>query len=310
MKTALYTVTYSGLFYKGGPLTLEQIFPRVAAMGFDGIAIGAKRPVALPMDLDARQRKAAIQLSARHHLEIGCVESYSNLASPVMEQRDAQLTLLHETIQLAHDIEAPIVKVFAAWPGVTLRNGQACYELAASYKWHDVTALEQWHWVRDSLQEVVRWAEQYGVRLALQNHRPVTNNYHDVLAMIKEIDSPWLKACIDAPHLEDQTDEGVRQAVQETGKLQAWTHFGGYEETADHRVLASTGGDRDVAVNYPAFFRSLQEIGYDGFIAYEGCGPALIGHDFHGLDEVDRRAKLALAYMKRQIAQATLQPTA
>jgi sugar phosphate isomerase/epimerase len=306
IKTALYTVTYSGLFYKGGALPLAEIFPRAAEMGFDGIAIGAKRPVALPMDLDASQRKAILQLSVRHSLEIGCVESYSNLASPVMEQRDAQLTLLHDTVRLAHDIGAPIVKVFAAWPGVTLRNGQACYELAASYKWHDVTELEQWHWVRDALHEAVRWAEEYGVRLALQNHRPVTNDYRDVLAMIKEIDSPWLKACIDAPHLEDQTDEGVRRALQETGKLQLWTHFGGYEETADHRVVAPSG---DRKVNYPAFFRGLDEIGYEGSVAYEGCGPALIGHDFHGIEEVDRRAKLALAYMKREIAQATAKAT-
>lgn len=304
MKTALYTVTYSGLFYKGGALTLAQIFPRVAEMGFDAIAIGAKRPVALPMDLDTDDRRAVRQLSAQHGLEIACVESYSNLASPVMEQRDAQLSLLHETVRLAHDIEAPLVKVFAAWPGVTLRNGQACYELAASYKWHDVTELEQWYWVRDSLREAVRWAERYGVRLALQNHRPVTNTYHDVLAMIQEVDSPWLRACIDAPHLQDQSDAAVRQAVQETGGLQAWTHFGGFQETPDHRVLASAG-DRELAVNYPAFFRALHEIGYKGFIAYEGCGPALVGHDFQGIEEVDRRARLALGYMKRQISEVT-----
>jgi hypothetical protein len=41
-----------------------------------------------------------------------------------------------------------------------------------------------------------------------------------------------------------------------------------------------------------------------GFVAYEGCGPALVGHRYQGVDEVDRRAKLALAYMKRQISAA------
>ena len=303
MKTALYTVTYSGMFYKGGALPLEEIFPRVAEMGFEGIEIGAKRPVASPLDLTQEQRTAIRRLSDKHALPIGCIGSYSDLASPVMEYREAQLTFLRETIRLAHDVGAPVVRVFAAWPGVTMRNGQAYYELAKTYGWHDVTWFEQWVWARESLAEASRWAEEYGVVLALQNHRPVTNTYRDVLDLVSEIDSPNLRACIDAPHLADQADAGVRKALLETGNFQAWSHFGGYEQTDDDRVLENTG-EGVIAVNYPAFFRALREINYDGFVAYEGCGPALVGHRYQGIEEVDRRVRLALAYMKRQIAAA------
>jgi sugar phosphate isomerase/epimerase len=301
MKTALYTVTYSGMFYKGDALPLEEIFPRVAEMGFDGIEIGAKRPVASPLDLTQEQRTAIRRLSEQHALPIGCIGSYSNLASPVMEYSETQLMFLRETIRLAHDIESPVVRVFAAWPGVTTRDGQAYYELAKSRP--GVTWFEQWEWVRESLVEASRWAEEYGVVLALQNHRPVTNTYRDVLDLVSEINSPSLKACIDAPHLADQTDAGVRKALLETGDLQAWSHFGGYKQTEDDRVLEDTGAGV-IAVNYPAFFRGLCEINYDGFIAYEGCGPALVGHRYQGVDEVDRRVRLALAYMNRQIADA------
>ena len=303
MKTALYTVTYSGMFYEGDALSLAQIFPRAAEMGFDGIEIGAKRPVASPLDLTQQQREATRRLSDEHALPIGCIGSYSNLASPVMEFREAQLTYLRETIRLAHDVEAPVVRVFAAWPGVTMRDGQAYYQLAKTYGWHDVTWFEQWVWVREALAEASRWGEEYGVVLALQNHAPVTNTYRDVLDLVREIDSPSLQACIDAPHLADQTDAGVRKALLETGDLEAWSHFGGYEKTEDDRVLEDTG-DGVIAVNYPAFFRALREINYDGFVAYEGCGPALVGHRYQGVEEVDRRARLALEYMKRQIADA------
>jgi sugar phosphate isomerase/epimerase len=118
--------------------------------------------------------------------------------------------------------------------------------------------------------------------------------------MVREVDSPWLKACIDAPHLADQSDEAVRKALRDAGDLQVWSHFGGYVETPDQRVLEDTG-EGEIAVNYPAFFRGLQEIGYAGFIAYEGCGPALVGHQYRGVEEVDRRVRIALAYMQRQI---------
>ena len=303
MKTALYTVTYSGMFYKGAALPLEEIFPRAAEMGFEGIEIGAKRPVASPLDLTQPRRTAIRRLSDQHELPIGCIGGYSDLASPVLEYREAQMIFLRETIRLAHDVQAPVVRVFAAWPGVTLRNGQAYYQMAKTYGWHDVTWFEQWEWVRECLVEASLWAQEYGVVLALQNHRPVTNAYSDVLDLVREINSPSLKACIDAPHLADQSDAGVRKALLQTGDLQAWSHFGGYESTEGDRVLEHTG-EAVIAVNYPAFFRALREIGYDGFVAYEGCGPALVGHRYQGIEEVDRRVRLALAYMKRQIAGA------
>ncbi len=303
MKTALYTVTYNGQFYDGRALTLAEIFERAAEMGFDAVEIGAKRPVASPLDLDAQDRRTVRELSDRHGIEIGCVAGYSNLASPVVEQREAQMLWLRETIRLAHDLGAPVVRAFAAWPGVTLREGRSYYQLAKSYVWHDVTWFDQWCWARESLEEAARWAEEYGVVLALQNHKPVTNTYRDALAMVREVNSPWLKACIDAPHLDDQSDAGVRAAILETGDLEAWSHFGGYQETPEHRVYEDTG-EGVIEVNYPAFFRALAEIGYQGCVAYEGCGPALVDHRYHGIEEVDRRVRLALAYMKQQIALA------
>jgi sugar phosphate isomerase/epimerase len=303
VKTALYTVTYSGMFYKGDALTLEEIFPRTAEMGFEGIEIGAKRPVASPLDLTQERRAAIRRLSDQHTLPIGCIGSYSDLASPVLEYREAQLTFLRETIRLAHDVESPVVRVFAAWPGVTIRDGHAYYQLAKTYGWHDVTWFEQWVWAREALAEASSWAEEYGVVLALQNHAPVTNTYSDVLELVSEVNSPSLQACIDAPHLADQSDVGVRKALLETADLQVWSHFGGYQETDGDRVLEDTGASV-IAVNYPAFFRALHEINYDGFVAYEGCGPALVGHRYQGVEEVDRRARLALAYMQRQIAAA------
>lgn len=307
IKTALYTVTYSGAFYKGGHLPLEEIIPRIAEMGFDGVEIGAKRPVASPLDLTPERRRRIRACAQEYSIAIGCVAGYSDLAIPINERREAELLMLREIIQLSHDVEAPVVRVFAAWPGVTNRNGQTYYELAKSYVYRDQTWFERWQLAREGLAEAVRWAEQCGVILALQNHKPVTNTYSETLEMAREIGSPHLKVSIDAPHLADQSDAGVRKAILETGNLQAWSHFGGYREVEGDRVVEDTG-EGEIAVNYPAFFRALSEIGYDGFVAYEGCGPALVNHEYQSIEEVDRRVKLALSYMKRQIGAATLVP--
>ena len=197
MKVALYTISYTGYFYAGDPLPLEEIFPRVADMGFDGIEIGAKRPDASPLDMDVGRRKAIKALGQRYGLEIGCVAAYNNFASPIQEQQDAELLMMREIIRLAHDLEAPIVRIFAAWPGMTLRNGYATYDMTKQYRWPDVTWLEQWQWVRSHVSEASRWAEQYGIVLALQNHTPVIEKDEHTLQMIREVNSPWVKACID-----------------------------------------------------------------------------------------------------------------
>ena len=85
--------------------------------------------------------------------------------------------------------------------------------------------------------------------------------------------------------------------------MEAWSHFGGFEETPDGNIYEDTG-EGVISVNYPAFFRALVADGYRGLVAYEGCGPALVNHDYHGVEEVDRRVRLHTPYMKREIAAA------
>ena len=51
MKFALLTVTYSGLFYSGKALSVEQQIHKAKSLGFEGLAIETKRPVASPLDL-------------------------------------------------------------------------------------------------------------------------------------------------------------------------------------------------------------------------------------------------------------------
>jgi hypothetical protein len=50
MKFALLTVTYSGLFYDGPALTLVEQIRKARQLGFDGLSIETKRPVASPLD--------------------------------------------------------------------------------------------------------------------------------------------------------------------------------------------------------------------------------------------------------------------
>ena len=84
-----------------------------------------------------------------------------------------------------------------------------------------------WDWCRDGLIESAKYAEDYGVTLALQNHKPVINDWRDMMRMINEVDSPALNACLDAPIMDEKSPENIREAAQAVKGIQMLSHFGG-----------------------------------------------------------------------------------
>lgn len=304
MKVGLYSVTYLGIWYRGGALAPMEFLRRAQALGYDGVELDGKRPHGNPIDLDERRRKAIRELAGELGLEIAAVASNNDLSSPVTEHRECQLLMLREQIRLARDLGAPVVRVFLAWPGVIMRDGLATYDVARQrweQLWRDTTWLEAWSYCREALREAVRYAEEDGIVLALQNHAPVLRHQRDMLDMIAEVDSPWLRACLDAPLLTSHDDVFVREAVLQTGGLQVHTHFGGeFQRLPDKQVVQRPYQYGRPLTNYRAFVCALHEIGYNGYLCYELCHPVLDArHEPAGIDYVDEQAQLALEYMRK-----------
>lgn len=302
MKLALYTITYSGGYYDGPAVPLEEIFKRVRSMGYDGVEIEGKRPHGSPLDLDEAARADLRKLAENEGVEIPAISAYNDFSSPIEEHRQNELLMIRELIRMAADLGAPVVRVFTAWSGVSLRNGLITYDVARyniDHRYSGTTQLERWNYVRDCLAEAAEMAGKYGVELALQNHAPIIHTYEDVLAFIREVDSPHLKVCLDAPLMQDQSDEWVERAVRETGDLIIYSHFGGeYEETADGEARPKMRSVLSRRTNYPAFVRAAKDIGYDGYFGYELCHPVVKDHRHVGLDDVHRHAELACRYMR------------
>lgn len=304
MKIGLYTITYLGIWYRGRALTLPEAVERAARIGYDGIEIDGKRPHGNPMDWDERARREFRDLCAARGLEIVGVASNNDFASPVPEHRECQLLMVREQIRLCRDLGGRVVRLFFAWPGITLNaEGLADYQFAR-HIWHDAsrysTRREQWTAVLTCLREAARMAEDAGVTVALQNHEPLLRHYRDMLDMIAEVESPALRACLDVPMLERQDDGYVEQAVRETGRLQAHSHFGGeFERGTDGRARQRQYEFGRPVPNYPAFIRALRETGYDGYFCYEYCHPAQDArHEMQGPEFVDEQTELAFAYLR------------
>ena len=117
MKFALLSVSYSGLFYAGKALSLEEQIHKAKSLGFDALAIETKRPVAFPLDVSLADRARIKAVAADEGIALPVVESMSNFASRHMEERENNLAMMGLVLDLAVDLGVPLVKVFAAWPG-------------------------------------------------------------------------------------------------------------------------------------------------------------------------------------------------
>ena len=308
MKFAFLSVTYSGQFYKGPALSLVEQIVKARELGFDGLSIETKRPVASPLDLTKRDRQEIKSVAKSEGIELCAVESMSNYASPLMEERENNLAMMRLVLDLASDLEVDLVKVFAAWPGIINDEDEtalyAQYDKGNYFKKLYPADLRRWRRAVDGIRETADWAADRGITLALQNHAPLLRpGYEDTLAMVRDIDRPNVAMCLDAPLFEGrQSDEYIREAVRACGPHVRLTHFGAWNfGEAGGEVVQEPAPSFGGKINYTKFLSELQLAGYDGYLVSEYCLPCIIDHKIAGVEEIDRANRRALAYMKNLV---------
>jgi sugar phosphate isomerase/epimerase len=309
VKFGLLTVSYSGLFYDGPALTLIEQIRKARQLGFDGLSIETKRPVASPLDLSASDRKAIRAAADAEGIELCAIESMSNFASPLMEERENNLAMMRLVLDLAEDLGVPLVKVFAAWPGLIDDEDEtatyAPYERGNYYARLYPADLRRWHRALGGLREIADLAATRGLTLALQNHAPVLRpGYEDTLAMLHELDRPNVGLCLDAPLFKErQNDAYMVEAVRACGRHVRLTHYGAWNfvEREDGAVVQGPCPSFGGPINYARYLAELQQAGYDGYVVSEYCLPCVENHRIAGIEGIDRATAMALAYMKQLV---------
>lgn len=318
MKLGLYSITYLGVWYRGPALTIEQLIDRAREYGYEGVELDGKRPHGNPLDLPAARCRELRLRAADAGVPIYAVAANNDFSSPIPEHRESQLAYVRELIRMTADLGAPVLRVFCAWPGVTLGPDGASYE-GARRVWriaqHEAGEDGGWERCRAGLAECAAWAAEYGITLALQNHPPVIENHRDMLRMIAEVGSSSVKACFDAPLAHRQGVASMQDAAREVGALQVLSHVGGeYEPTADGRVrglVRNPDGSLTPEAFYADFLRGMADIGYDGYLGYELCHPLpKVDGVTVGVEFADSNARLAAEYFRGLLADMKTAPLA
>jgi sugar phosphate isomerase/epimerase len=315
MKFAMLTVTYSGLFYSGKALSIEQQIHKAKQFGFEGLAIETKRPIASPVDLNKAERSRIKSVAADQGIELCAIESMSNFCSRNMEERENNLAMMKLTLELASDLGINLVKIFAAWPGIIDDEESiamyAAYDKGNFFKPIFSPDLRIWNRAVNGIREVADWASDRGITLVLQNHAPVLRpGYEDVLAMTQEVDRKNLKICLDVPlYYDRQADDYVRESVEQCKDYMALTHYGAWNFSEGNKgeVVQDPAPTTGTKINYETFINSLHQINYKGYLVSEYCLPVLKNHAVAGIEEVDKANHLALRYMKDLVRNAAAQ---
>src|SRR5258708_5783223 len=189
MKIGPYSITYLGCWYRGEALTLPELIRAAKKFGYAGVEIDGERSHANPLDWPTTKCQALLRLAKGEGIEIAIVAANNDFSNPVPEGRESQIGFMRDRIGMTADMGAKHLRVFVAWWGITRHPKLATYDIAEGY-WPIVhekfSAEEIWSWCREGLIECARYAGDVGVTLALQNHKPIIKDHHDVLRMLRE----------------------------------------------------------------------------------------------------------------------------
>ena len=314
MKLSLDVIGYGGYFTAPGEvLTLEEAVRRAARFGYDAACIYAHRPLGFPMDLSSNRRKMLLELFKELDLEMGAIVCCTNFMQGnhvLLYPQEKEILYIKECIKMASELGAPIVRVLSAFygyfqnPNANTGYGFPAFESRSRRVSRGEDWLDAWHEVKEGLAEVSKYAQDYGIVLALQTHPEILGNNEETLEMIEEVNNPNLKVGLDLPLLESQDPDFIRETVHNMKEYMVYSHtislaknqtIGGapysWEEVAP-------GSEKD-PMEWEVFIQALKEINYQGLLSAEICSPVIVkGHQLGTIQTIDGRYNESKNYLK------------
>jgi len=174
------------------------------------------------------------RLSLLRGLPISCAGISTNFCNPDISEREKQVRSVEEGLNMAHQLGASCLRVFGG------------------YVPQGYSETEATRWVVESLKSSVRYAEDRGVVIALENHGGVTARADNVVNIVKGVDSPWFGVNLDLGNYKESTYDEIAKTIPYT------VHIHG-------KVSLAEG----VELDYQRIKKILRDGGYNGFLSIE-----------------------------------------
>jgi sugar phosphate isomerase/epimerase len=175
----LFPLAYSTL---GCPAwSFDHAVEQAARHGYSALEVRLLNGEIIQPDLTQEVRRTLKSTLQRFNMQIIALGLSTRFSSPIEAKRSANLDQLLRYIELAHDLEVPMVRTFGA-------------------NVHDSSTLQQTiDWVAEALNAAAPHAEQAGVDIVLETHDAFCRGEH-VAAVLAQVPNPHIGAVWDVHH--------------------------------------------------------------------------------------------------------------
>ncbi len=239
-------------------LPVERAIDVLAEYGYDAIDICLELappfvPVPTPHmspDDDAATRRRVRESAQKAGIAIAALNAHTNICARNPETREANIRFLEGAVQLAADLETPVV--------VTGGGGKDAY------------GYEQWFfdWAFDALRRILPTADKLGVTLAIEAGSPPGCLLYNIETMRKLLAADGLdsvRVLFDPAHFHirgDNPAEAFKAFKDRVVHVHAKDAAGDPEDI----VFPPLGEGR---IDFDALFGEMAAVGFDGYIAME-----------------------------------------
>lgn len=245
--------TYSFWRYRDDTkLSIEKCIDLAAEMGFDAVEI-----LHIQMEGESNQYLQSLKRRAFvNGLDLCGFSTHQGFVSPDRENRKKNVEHTIRCIELAYKLGIPTIRVNTGRWGTSKSFDELMANRGIEPRLEGYSDDDGFAWVIECLEQCLPKAEECGVLLGLENHWGLGRTAEGVLRIIKDIDSPWLRATMDTGNfLEDPYDQ-LEMMAPETIYVQAKTYYGG-------------GTWYTLDLDYPRIAEILRRHNYRGYISLE-----------------------------------------
>lgn len=239
-------MNYAFMTFSTPQLSLSQVLEAARRYGYDGIEprLDAKHAHGIEVTATLAERAAIRKAVAASGLRLACLATSLKFANPADEE--TAIAQARERIDLAADVDAPVIRVF----------GGACPKERTREQ-----AIDQ---VTKCLAAVADQAASRGVTVCMETHDDWCDPAH-VAAVLAKVGHPAVACNWDVMH---PVRMGLATVDESFERLRPWIRHAHLHDGAPGKeaklVPIGTG-----AIDHRAFVRLLKQDGYTGFLSGE-----------------------------------------
>ena len=251
--------TYSYWRYREGErLAVDRCIELAGEKGFDAVEL-----LEIQMSDEQRQSGKYLQGLKRraliHGMDLCGMSTHQGFVTPDKAVRQKNIERTTKSIQLAHELGIPTIRVNTGRWGTTKSFDELMKNRGIEPPLKGYTDEDGFPWVIESFEALLPIAEKYGVMMGLENHWGLGLTPQGVLRIVDALASPWLQVTMDTGNFLENPYQRLRQLAAKTVFVQAKTYFGGgvwYTLDLDYAQIASI----------------LRNVDYRGYISLEFVG--------------------------------------